>query len=329
MRILRLAAVAVSILAVTAPAPAQRISDTRQQVQAAIQKTPRGYTLAPDDVIAIHAPDLGEASDRPITIGEDGYITLPQIGRVRAATMTVPQLEQAIIERLQAYVREPQVTVRIVQFRQELIFVIGAFVKPDTYAYQPNRKLSELVGIAGGLAPTANRRVRVTRQLEFGRIPLPYATEDRDRGVSEVDIDIRHLLENVSSPEDLVLQPSDVISATVREKIYVSGSVTHSGPLELEDRDYLPVTQAISMAGVTSEAAIDKALILRVVEDSNRRARLPVDVKKIMAGQAADFPLLPNDVLVIPPRRSVAGKILAVTLPAAGLVTGVLYVVLR
>jgi polysaccharide biosynthesis/export protein len=305
--------------------------DTQRQQPAPIvgQKAPSGYVLGPNDVIAIHAPDLGEASDRPMSIGDDGYITLPQMGKIRAAGVTVSQLEEAIVDRLKPFVRSPQVTIRIMQFRAELVFLIGAFTRPGTYPYQPNRKLSELLSIAGGLAPSANRKVKVTRQLEFGRIPTPGAVEYRDRGVSEVEIDVRRLMDNIGSPQDLVLQPSDVVAATLREKIYVSGMVTRPGVLELEDRDSLSVSQAVSLAGMSPEAAIEKAVILRPVEDTNRRARIPVNLKKILAGEASDFPLLPNDVLVIPQKKSWGTRVFAYALPAAGIASTLLYILLR
>jgi polysaccharide export outer membrane protein len=283
----------------------------------AAQSAPSGYVLGTNDVISIHAPDLGEASDKAMRIPEEGYIVLPQMGRIRASGLTVSQLEQAIVEKLSPFVRSPQVMISIIQFRSESVYLIGAFVKPGTYPYQPNRRLSELLSIAGGLSPSANRRVKVTRQLEFGRIPLRGAVEDSDRGVSEVEIDVRRLIANIGSPEDLVLQPSDVIAATLREKIYVSGMVARPGALELDDRDSITVTQAIAIAGLSP------------IEDTNRRAKIPVNVKKILQGEATDFPLLPNDVLVIPQKRSLGKKAATYGLPVAGIAASLLYVFLN
>ena len=140
---------------------------------------------------------------------------------------------------------------------------------------------------------------------------------------------MRRLVDNVSSAEDIVLQPSDVIAATNREKIYVSGMVTRPGALELEDREFLSVSQAISMAGLSPDAATEKAVILRPVEDTNRRAKMPVNVKKILQGEEPDFPLLPNDVLVIPQKHSVATRVLTFALPIAAIVSALSYVVLR
>ena len=128
------AVLVASLLMISPCLPGQRPEDAQRPPSSLVgQRAPSGYVLAPDDAIAIVAPDLGESGDRTTTISSDGYITLPQVGRLRAAGLTVPQLEQLIIERLQPFVRSPQVSIRIVQFRAELVFLLGAFVKPGTY----------------------------------------------------------------------------------------------------------------------------------------------------------------------------------------------------
>lgn len=291
------------------------------------QRAPAGYVLGPNDIIAIHAPDLAGAGDSPIAVSEDGYIALPELGRIRVAGLTLTQLENRIVDHLKSTVREPQVHVGILRFRSDLVFLIGAFVHPQAYPYQANRRLSELVSVAGGLLPNANRKVKVTRQLEFGRIPLEGAKVDTDRGVSEVEIDIRSLIETIGSPEDLLLQPSDIIAARLTEQVYVSGMVERPGALDLGDRDFLNVSQAISMAGLGPDAKLEKAVVLRPIEDTNRRASIPVNLKRIMQGRERDFPLLPNDVLVVPAKGNPGARLLSFVLPAAA--SGAIWALLR
>ncbi len=268
-----------------------------------IQRAPTGYILGAGDVVVVQAADAEELNGRRVTIDKEGYVNLPQAGRIRAAGLTIPQLESEIVERLKPLIQSPQVTVTALQWRVETVLLMGAFVRPGTYSYEPRQKLSELLTM-GGLVPNANRRVKVTRRLEHGRIPLPSAIEDQDRGVSEVEIDVRRLMQSVGSAEDLLLRPSDVITATPKEKVYVSGMVSRPGALDLEDRESLTVSQAISLAGITPDSKIEKAVVLRPIMDTNRRAEIPVDIQRIMKGEANDFPLLPNDVLVVPRGRN-------------------------
>jgi polysaccharide biosynthesis/export protein len=301
--------------------------DRPQTPPPAPQTAPSGYLLRPGDVMSIQAPDIAGLADAPFAVSEDGYINLPQVGRIGVAGLTIAQVEARIVEQLKPFVRSPQAYARILRFHSEYVVLIGAFVRPGTYPYEPNRKLTELLSIAGGLSPNANRIVRVTRQLQFGPIPHTRARAHDDRGVSEVEIDVRRLIETINSPEDLVLRPSDVIAAVLKERIYVSGMVARPGALELEDRDFLTVSQAISIAGLGPDAGLDKTVVLRPIENTNRRATIPVNLKRVLRGQERDFPLLPNDVLVVPPKTAWGTRILSYAVPAAA--SGAIFALLR
>ena len=76
-----------------------------------------GYVLGPDDQIVIHVMDAPEVSDKPMLIGTNGNITLPLIGRVTAGGLTVEQFETALDTRLKTYVKDPQVSVSVTEFR--------------------------------------------------------------------------------------------------------------------------------------------------------------------------------------------------------------------
>lgn len=305
-----------------APGPAPAVENT--------QAAYTGYVLGPNDIIVIRAQDAEEISNRPITVDGEGYINVPQMGRIRAAGLTLTQIQNEIVERLKPYIRSPQVTVTVTQMRSDLVFLIGAFTRPGTYPYHPKRKLSELLSMVGGVLPAANRRVKLTRQLEYGPIPLPNAVEDPERKVSEAEIDVRRLIQNINSPEDLLLRPSDVITAALKEKIYVSGMVTRPGAVDLEERESMTVSQVLSVVGMLPDARPEKAVVLRPIMDSNRRSEIPVNAKRILEGRASDFPLLPNDVLYVPAKRSL-GRFATVMLPTMVGATGtaLIYVLLR
>lgn len=66
-----------------------------------------GYVLGPDDQILIRALETGDMFEKPVLIGTNGNITLPLIGRVKAAGLTVEQLEAELSAGLKKYVQEP------------------------------------------------------------------------------------------------------------------------------------------------------------------------------------------------------------------------------
>jgi protein involved in polysaccharide export with SLBB domain len=58
------------------------------------------YLLAPNDHILIRAPGVGAINDRIFQIQRDGFVTLPSLGRARAAGLTIRSLERQLAGRL-------------------------------------------------------------------------------------------------------------------------------------------------------------------------------------------------------------------------------------
>jgi polysaccharide export outer membrane protein len=259
------------------------------------------YTLGPNDQILVRAPEAEEINEKPFRIDADGNINLPLVGRVHAAGMTQQELENDLVKRLREYIREPQVIVTVVQFRSEPVFFVGAFRSPGIYPLQGRRTLVEMLTAVGGLQPNAARQVKLTRRAEYGAIPLPGAVEDPEKKVSTVEISMGSLRENVNPAEDILLQPYDVISVGRAELVYVNGEVGKIGGIELGERDSISIAQVLTMAGgFTKDAQRGKVRILRPILNTNRRASIEVDVKRVFEGKDLDVPLLPNDILYVP-----------------------------
>jgi polysaccharide biosynthesis/export protein len=259
------------------------------------------YVLGPNDQILIRAPGADEINERPFRIDLDGFINLPLVGRMRAGGLTVQQLEAELVQKLREYIVQPQISISVVQFRSEPVFFVGAFQRPGIYPLQGRRTMVEMLASIGGLQANASRRMTVTRRSEYGPIPLSNAVEDQEKRTSTVEISMGSLRENVNPAEDIVLRPFDVVSVERAEMVYVSGEVAKVGGIELGERDSLSVVQAITMAGgFTRDANRSRVRILRPILNTDRRAEIELDVKRIFQGKSNDFPLLPNDVLYVP-----------------------------
>jgi polysaccharide export outer membrane protein len=287
------------------------------------------YVLDANDQILIRVPQAEELNEKAFKIENDGKAYLPLVGALSAAGKTVQQFEAELVQQISVYYRSPSVTVTVIQYRSDPVIFIGAFRSPGIYPLQGRRTLVEMLTTLGGLQPGASRRLKITRRMEWGRIPLPEAIEDPERNVSTVDISVNRLLETVNPQEDIVLQPYDVIRVGAEEMVYLNGEVSKAYPLN--DRDSITVLQLISLSGgLPSTAALDKARVLRPVLDTNRRAEIPLNVADIIHGKANDFPLLPNDVLFIPPGKN-RGRTIARFIGAIvpGIVISMIYVAIR
>jgi polysaccharide export outer membrane protein len=259
------------------------------------------YVLQIGDQVLIRARDVEELTDRPFRIEADGTLNLPLVGRLRAAELTVEGLEAAITQALRQFVVNPQVSVTVTQFKTDPVFVVGAFRSPGIYPLQGRRTLVDVLTSVGGLAPNAGRRLRVTRRMESGKIPLPNATSSPDGKYSTVEVNIVSLQTSVNSLEDIELTAYDIISAERAEMVFTAGAVGRVGGIEIGERESFSMMQALTLAGgLSPNAKPESAYILRPVLNTARRAGIPIDLKKIIKGEANDVPLLPNDILYVP-----------------------------
>jgi len=291
-------------------AASQQISDTSGKPVTPETRTDTNqlrpdYVLGANDQILIRTFEVEEINEKPFRIDNDGNISLPLVGTVKAAGLSVQELETDLTNRYKTYVKDPHITISVIQFRAEVVFVVGAFQKPGIYPLEGRRTLVEMLSIVGGLQPNASRRIKVIRRAESGTIPLPNAITDPETKTSSVEINIASLRNNINPAEDIVLAPNDTISVERAEMVYVQGEINHTGAFELGERDSVSVLQVITLAGgLTKGADPSKAEILRPVLDTSRRAEIPVNLKQVLATRENDLPLLPNDILYIPPAAS-------------------------
>lgn len=261
------------------------------------------YRLGPDDQIVIRAANVPDISDKPIKLDGTGYIDMPMIGRVHAVGLTTEQLEAELSKRLKFYLEDPQVAVNIVELRTDPVSVIGEVLTPGLQQIHGSKTLVEVLSTAGGLRPEAAPIVKITRRLDWGRLPLPGATDDPTGKFSLADVNLRALFDGTDPEANIVVRPYDVISIPKKQIlfVYLVGDISKTGPVELIDGPSIPILQAISMSGGLLKTALARdARILRPIMGGPRRADLPVDVKKILDGKANDIPLLPGDILLVP-----------------------------
>lgn len=267
---------------------------------AAMQVVQPSYVLAAGDQLQIRALEVNEIGDRPYPIDSDGFVLLPLIGKIKVGGMTLRDFETLLVERLRTYVRQPQVIVGIAEFRSAPVFFVGAFKAPGIYSLQGRRTLLEMLSANGGLAANASKRLKLHRRKEYGNVPLPRSTPSADGSGFTADINLGSL-DSLNPTDDIELQPYDVIAATHAEPIYVSGEVGKVGSVEMGERDYIPVSQIVIMAGgATRNADTKRVKILRPVLNTSRRAEIEVDMDRVLAGKETDVLLMSRDMLHVP-----------------------------
>jgi polysaccharide biosynthesis/export protein len=115
------------------------------------------YVLGAADVVRVNVWKNADLS-QTVTVGPDGFVSLPLLGDVHAAGLTANQLGQDLSARLSSYVVSAQVTVSVVDIRSRQVFVTGQVGKPGAYPLITPLTVLQLIAQAGGLNTFANRK---------------------------------------------------------------------------------------------------------------------------------------------------------------------------
>ena len=276
--------------------------DTARSKPAATSDSAAGnYVLGPDDEILVHALHSDEISDKPFRVDPSGYIGIPMIGRVRAGGLTVEQLERELSLRLSSYIREPEVTVRVAEFKSQPVSVLGAVKNPGVYHLQGRKTLVETLSTAGGLEPDAGGVINITRRQECGAVPVDNARPDPSGRFSVGEVKLRPLMEAKDPNTNLTVCANDVITVPRARLVYVIGEVHKPGGFVLHDQETVSVLQALSMSeGLLHTAGPQKARILRAQSGQGQRQEIPVNLNHILDGKAEDVTLRADDILFVP-----------------------------
>ncbi len=105
----------------------------------------------------------GEASlSGDYQIDPEGFITLPLMGTVKAAGYTRSELEMELAKDLKGeYLRNPKVTVSVVEFRP--LYILGEVEKPGAYPYSVGLDPMSVIALAGGPTYRASRSTILVR----------------------------------------------------------------------------------------------------------------------------------------------------------------------
>ena len=259
------------------------------------------YLLGPDDQLEISGPELTDLTSKPVRIDGEGDIAVPLAGPVHVAGMTVQQTEQELDKVLSKYIRRPQVVVNVAEVRSQPVSVLGAVNSPGVHQVQGHKTVLEMLALAGGIRQDAGYSIRITRQLEWGCIPLPSAKLDASGKYSVAELNLRKIMDAKTPEENIQIFPHDVISVPKAEMVYVIGEVKRSGGFVLGEHQSISVLQALSMAeGLNTGADPRHAKILRLQPEADQRVEVAVDVKDALNGKKPDTPMQGEDILFIP-----------------------------
>ncbi|MGC4060836.1 MAG: polysaccharide export protein EpsE [Aquabacterium sp.] len=196
------------------------------------------YTLGVGDYIRISVYQNTDLQ-LDVRIAEGGNISYPLLGTVKLGGLTVAEAENKIAKGLKEgnYLKQPQVTILVMDMKGNLVSVLGQVTKPGRYplgAVAGGNKLSEILAQAGGAVAGVGSDIVVVMGSRDGR---PFRKE----------IDFPRVFAANHAEEDLVLQNGDSVWVDRAPLIYIYGEVNQAGAKVLA-RD-MTVLQALAASG--------------------------------------------------------------------------------
>jgi polysaccharide export outer membrane protein len=269
--------------AAQAPAPA-----------AAPPPGPADYQIGPSDILSVTVyghPDLTQT----LFVQPDGTFTFPLVGRVKGSDMTPAELEKKLVILLsRGFIRNPQVTVVVQEYRSKTVYVVGEVARPGPYPLSGRTTLVEVLAKAG---PTTNAgaEVVVVRPQQGVAVAGPVLPTEvaegeeapPDKPRAEV---IRVAMSDIQAGDldkNLALQPNDTVFVPPAPKVFVSGEVRNPGAY-----GWFPgmtTRQLISLAGgLTPDGSDGRLKVVRQVGGQSEEDKIKLDE-----------PVKPGDTLVV------------------------------
>jgi protein involved in polysaccharide export with SLBB domain len=125
-------------------------------------KQPYVYRVGPSDILNVivwdhpelttPATQMSNPTQSGFLVSAKGYIAFPFAGQLKVAGLTIQQIQTLIARKISKYIRHPQITVRVVDFRSKEIQVLGQVGGASTMPLTDRRvTLFDAINKSGGV----------------------------------------------------------------------------------------------------------------------------------------------------------------------------------
>jgi polysaccharide export outer membrane protein len=257
-----------------APAPAQPAL-----VTAAGPQRNADYILATGDSLKVTVFDEPDLTKSGLRIDADGTFTYPFLDRVQAAGRTTSAIRDAITTGLAKFVKSPNVSVEIDQFRPRKANVVGQVRAPGQVTLVGQVTLLEALAMVGYLTPDAGSEIQVTRGTDNAAVP------------GETLLILRADLQANKPEANIVLREGDLVFVSEKQKFTMTGFVR--SPNQYTWERGMTVRIALALAGGITEKGSNRGIVVyRNVNGKQERKNIDQD----------DL-VQPNDILEVRQRR--------------------------
>jgi polysaccharide biosynthesis/export protein len=255
-------------------------------VFSAIAGAQNSLLIAPGDLLHIHVADTPEMeADARVT--DRGAVPVVGIGDVTVAGLTPGDAATAVRDKLieRHYLNHPQVSINVVEFATQQVSVIGEVKTSGAYSIATPRPILDVLALAGGLTPEANRHILIERTGDQQH-PLDYYVSND--GAQAID-------------RQVMVDPGDTIVVSRAGIVYILGDVNRPGGYVMSNNEsQLTLLQGLALAGGVTKAAKQGHAHLIRKKPGGGYTDTELSVGDMQKGKHPDLALLPGDVLYLP-----------------------------
>jgi len=271
----------------------------------------RNYLLGPGDVLDVRVFGQSDLSSQ-VEIDADGNISsLPFLETpIRAQCRTDKEVQKDIATAYAKYIKNPQVSVRVVDRKsRQPATISGAVRSPMQVTMMRQVRLHELITKAGGWTDRASGTIEVMHTeppmcAEPGIFQNASLSEKGNFGIAVFKISDLKMGKEEADP---YIWPGDIVRVTEGDPVYVTGSVIN--PRELVIRDQLTLARAIAMSGGTTRMArTNEVHVYRQKEGQAGQDDLKFNYDAIKKGKTPDVELKPFDIVDVGESSLFSGK---------------------
>jgi polysaccharide export outer membrane protein len=256
------------------------------------------YVLGPGDVVEVKIfgqPDLNSTAQ---VDGEGNLSSLPFLDAIPAKCRTEKQVQKDIAVAYSRLVKDPQVSVRVVDRKsRQPASVSGAVRTPGKVQTERKIRLNELIAASGGITEKAAGTIQI---LHTEPVLCPGPGEEAEAlpvAGTAIPLQIVKISDLQAGSVNPIIRSGDLVLVTEAVPVYITGSVVSPGSVMLTDQ--LTLSKALGMVGGTrKEAKLSEIKIYRQKGNAPQEV-LKVDFEAVKKSQKPDIFLQPYDVIEV------------------------------
>ena len=269
------------------------------------------YPIGPGDVLEISVPGMEEIKVITQRVTGEGTISLPFVGVINASGMTDKELRDEIRRRLETnYMRNPQISLFVKEFRSRQVAVIGAVQKPGLYNLASSADtVLGMISQAGGMRPEAAERIlfipaepvdSAKAKEVIDSLPVQLVSQDPSplilKNVDPIVINLDSIRRSADQMYlNIPARPGDIIMVPGGGEVLVQGWVAKPGAHKITSG--LTILGAVAAAGGTVFPADKGSVELIRTNHQGQKTSFVANLDAIKAGEQPDLPLREGDVI--------------------------------